>query len=397
MPYFAFTYEALAARVGHLRVMPSVVLEPDRPWVPRWRTLDVRVQRTITFRGVHRHPKFNARKHIQLSYDVLLNLILFRPDVVISLELGSRTLQAMLWRMLPPHRRRKLLFVWVRESTHIAVNRGRLRMLVRRLILRHADGAFVNGEDGRQYVRTFGFPDDRIFVWPSVVPIEPFLEVSGQRSPEHERRLLYIGQLIERKGLVPFLAVLCRWAADHPDRPVSMLVVGDGPLRGALMATRTPANLTLEFAGSVDYDAVAPCYGKAGILAFPTLGDEWGMVVNEALAAAMPVLGSVFSHAVLDLVEEGVTGWRFRSDDAASTYEALDRMFAVDDGGLADMRRECRARGAALTPTFAAEEVVAAVNELWERRCRPCEPEPEPESGASMLPEDVPRRQRCGH
>ncbi len=361
MPYFAHTFEAIATRVGHLRIMPSVILEPDRPWQPQWRALDVQVQKTITLSGLHKHPKFDARKHIHVSYDVLPNLLRFKPDVVISHELGFRTLQALIWRWMPTWRGHRRLYAWVRESTHMAVGRGRLRSILRSLILANVDGVFVNGNDGRDYVRTFSVPEDRIFIWPSVVPVEPFLGQPEQRPPEISRRLLYIGQLIQRKGLLPFIDVLARWARDNPDRQISMLVVGDGPQHQALVSLATPANLALEFTGSIDYDGVAQTYSAAGVLAFPTLGDEWGMVVNEALASAMPVLGSVFSHAVLDLVEEGVTGWRFSSDNAESTYEALNRLFATSDELLADMRRNCRNRGRALTPSFAASEVLGAI------------------------------------
>ena len=53
---------------------------------------------------------------------------------------------------------------------------------------------------------------------------------------------------------------------------------------------------------------------KVGVLVFPTLADEWGLVVNEALAAGVPVLGSLYSQAVEELVRDGENGWTFRPD-----------------------------------------------------------------------------------
>ena len=57
---------------------------------------------------------------------------------------------------------------------------------------------------------------------------------------------------------------------------------------------------------------MAEVYAKASLFAFPTLADEWGVVVNEAMAAGLPVLGSIYSQAVEELVEDGVSGWVFR-------------------------------------------------------------------------------------
>src|SRR5436190_875726 len=66
-------------------------------------------------------------------------------------------------------------------------------------------------------------------------------------------------------------------------------------------------------------------YSQAGILVFPTLADEWGLVVVEAMAAGLPVLGSLHSQAVEDLVTDGLDGWTFRPDDCASLRSALNR------------------------------------------------------------------------
>ena len=60
------------------------------------------------------------------------------------------------------------------------------------------------------------------------------------------------------------------------------------------------------------HERMAEVYAKASLFAFPTLADEWGVVVNEAMAAGLPVLGSIYSQAVEELVEDGVSGWVFR-------------------------------------------------------------------------------------
>ena len=63
-----------------------------------------------------------------------------------------------------------------------------------------------------------------------------------RRVPRH---LLYVGQLIERKGIVPFVAALGRWGRRHPDEQVTLEIVGEGPDSAHLAALGLPDNVAL--------------------------------------------------------------------------------------------------------------------------------------------------------
>src|SRR2546423_6196921 len=111
----------------------------------------------------------------------------------------------------------------------------------------------------------------------------------------------------------------------------------------------------MRFLRSVAYEKLPDVYALAGILVFPTLADEWGVVVNEALAAGLPVLGSRYSQAVEELVMDGVTGWTFRPDRGTEMYAALERAMSAPDAQLEEMRRMGRKRIQVLRPEFGAE------------------------------------------
>ena len=74
---------------------------------------------------------------------------------------------------------------------------------------------------------------------------------------------------------------------------------------------------------------------------FPTLSDTWGLVVNEAMAMGLPVLGSVKSQAVTELIEDGVSGWWFDPTSPQDLERAVDRALA---GFGRDARGNRRAR-----------------------------------------------------
>ena len=57
-------------------------------------------------------------------------------------------------------------------------------------------------------------------------------------------------------------------------------------------------------------------YGVADIMVVPSMRDEWGLVMNEAMAASLPVIASDRAGATHDLIEHGVNGYRFSAGEA---------------------------------------------------------------------------------
>ena len=125
-----------------------------------------------------------------------------------------------------------------------------------------------------------------------------------------------------------------------------------------------PDNLRPSFLGNRPYEEVPGILAECDILVFPTLLDEWGLVVNEAMAVGLPVLGSIYSQAVEELVAEGRTGWVYDPLDDASAAAAVERALAAPPETLAAMRAEARQRIAALTPDTAARRIADAVRLL---------------------------------
>lgn len=364
-PYRVSLYWALWRRLRNFKILISTPMEPNRPWLPQLIDLPIILQRSVTLKERQRHPSgFTEEAYIHIPYDTLLLLFGERPEVVISGEFGLRTLQSAVYRTLNPRSR---LLVWATLSDRTEQGRGLLRRILRRWILRRADGILVNGEAGARYIRTLGYPEERIFWVPYTTDVMAFANCPLSRSSEEAYRLIYVGQLIERKGVEPFLRTLVEWAEKHLERRVEFWIVGDGPLRGVLSQLGKPQNMTTHLLGAKSYSELPGIYAQCGILAFPTLADEWGLIVNEAMAAGLPILGSVYSQAVEELVEEGVNGWVFRPDVAQEMYAAVDRALNTPQEELAEMRERARKRALDLTPDVVADRIVATIQKVLVR------------------------------
>ena len=140
-----------------------------------------------------------------------------------------------------------------------------------------------------------------------------------------------------------------------------MWFAGDGPLRPALESMETDS-LSLRFLGHVSYEQLPEIYASADLLVLPTLSDEWGLVVNEALGVGVPVLGSLYSQAVSDLVEDGMNGWTFYPDRPEDVYSVLDHAMQTPPDALRHMREAAVSKMLDLTPDKVADRFVEVIS-----------------------------------
>lgn len=165
---------------------------------------------------------------------------------------------------------------------------------------------------------------------PSSGPAPPRLRVPG--SP---MRLLFAGRLVERKGVDVLLQAL---ALLDPSLPITLSVVGDGPIRPRLEeeAVRLGLDQRVHFAGFVSSDELGRHFEECDALLLPAKIDEkgdtegLGVVLIEALSLRRPVIASR-AGGILDIVEDGRTGLLVPPGDAQALAEAILRYFTDPD------------------------------------------------------------------
>jgi len=358
-PYLLPVLQRLSSQVAELHIFVSTEMEADRPWKLDWGGLQVTVQKTMTVAVSRRQPSgYSVPGYLHFSYDTIPLLRQYKPDIVISSQLGPRTLQSFLYcKMFRSVR----LITWADLSERSECGTGKTRSAIRRILLQSSDAVLVNGSSGARYVERLGARAKTVFRVPFVRDMDDICSLPLTREGAVSHRLLYVGQLTERKGIHLFLAALKRWSCRRPQHPYECWVAGEGPLQQELQQSIRSQNLNVKFLGQVPFDDIFRTYGLAGIFVFPTLEDTWGVVVNEALAAGVPVLGSQYSQAVEELVQDGVNGWSFRPDKSEEMDAALERALNTSEPALCQMRVAARARVAHLAPEFAANRMIEAI------------------------------------
>jgi len=321
-----------------------------------WGVVAVTVQRSINQfripRRVHGHWEMSE---LHIPYDTYQKLKEFRPDVIISGQLGARTIFAALYRKF---NRKVKLILSATLSNYSEEKRSWVRRVLRKWTIRNIDGAFVNGKSGEEYLRKLGY-DGPLYYVPYSIDAEIFK--NEVYFPQEPVRLLSAGALIPRKGTVLFTENLIRWCVNHPQKQIIFRVIGNGIEWAKLNKLVLPPNLTLELQPKVAQLELAKSYKASDIFVFPTLEDEWGVTVNEAMNAGLPVLGSIYGQAVTELITEGQNGWLYDAKNEESVYGALDRALHCSVDELKSMSTSALEVIANISPEKIADRVINAV------------------------------------
>jgi glycosyltransferase involved in cell wall biosynthesis len=145
--------------------------------------------------------------------------------------------------------------------------------------------------------------------------------------------VLFAGQLLERKGILPLLDV---WSAMSVEERggCELWIAGTGPLASEVQRHIATARLgSVRVLGAVSPAGLAAVFARTSLLVMPSLVEVWGMVVNEAMAGGIPVLVSEHCGAA-ELVLDGVNGALFDPRDVnvfrARLVEWIARSKAID-------------------------------------------------------------------
>lgn len=164
------------------------------------------------------------------------------------------------------------------------------------------------------------FPEPRHFNIPYFCELAPFAAAAKTRTVRSEVTFLFCGQMIARKGVDLLLAAFARL------ENARLLLVGREAELPALLAS-LPATVRerIDYAGFQPPEELPRFFAQADVFVLPSRYDGWGVVVNQALGAGLPILCSDEVGAGYDLVEEEINGLVFRAGDVNSLAEKMAR------------------------------------------------------------------------
>jgi glycosyltransferase involved in cell wall biosynthesis len=293
-----------------------------------------------------------------------------RPRAVVCVGYADREISgAMAWAL-----RRDVPLVTCSDSTHDDEPRRSGKEALKRRVVAAFDAALVSGHRAHAYLDSLGVKGDRRFQPWDVVDNAHF-ERGADRSRAKEtavrtalnlpsRYFLCVARFVEKKNLVRLIEAYARYVGRAGRNTWSLVLSGAGPLEATLRNCVVRAGLEdrVHFPGFLQYQDLPAWYGLAGAFVLPSTSDQWGLVVNEAMASGLPVLVSSRCGCAPDLVHEGGNGFTFDPVDTAQLAGRLDTLAEMEPIRRAAMGLLSREIVKAYSPEAFAEGLHAAID-----------------------------------
>jgi glycosyltransferase involved in cell wall biosynthesis len=248
--------------------------------------------------------------------------------------------------------RRGIPMVVMSESSRLDEPRTRGKEAIKRRIAGLYSAGLVGGQRHVQYLVELGMPRERIFFGYDVVDNDYFRqkaeEVRSKRSEVRqkcalpENYFLASARFIEKKNLSCLISAYAEYrrrskAGDRRSdigeqaAPWDLVLVGDGPLKSDLC--RLISNLRLEkhvhLPGFKPYDELPVYYALANAFVHASTSEQWGLVVNEAIASGLPLIISSRCGCAPELAQGN--GFTFDPTDEHELTARLLEMASLSD------------------------------------------------------------------
>jgi glycosyltransferase involved in cell wall biosynthesis len=222
------------------------------------------------------------------------------------------------------------------NETHAGTVQARgMKAWFKQQVVTRFHAGFVGGEPQRRYFASLGLPTEKIYTGYDAVDNDYFAkrvdEVRSQGSefrhqydlPEHY--FLSLGRFVFKKNLAILIRAYRKFLDANPQTKTHLVLVGSGEeeprLRALCAELKLPtydhrgASSTIgnsgsksdspqvHFYGFRQIDENPVFYALADAFVLPSLYEEWGLVVNEAMASGLPVAVSETAGCAEDLLE----------------------------------------------------------------------------------------------
>ena len=296
-PYRVPIFQKLGRIPGiDLRVIFCSRREPNRLWdLP-----------PLDFPHVFLKERFVSvgERYIHNNLDVISALRDFAPHVVVTDGFNPTHLYGF-------------LYAWIRRLVHVPMTDGTdvseqalsaVHRAVRRFVFARSHAYVSASAGGDRLYQNYGVPASRCFH--SCLCVDNAVFSPGQNTEEENFDFIFCGRM--EPGKSPLFALNVALAvAKKLGRQIRILFVGSGSQEESVRraAALQPELLDAQFNGFAAQQELPSLYRSARIFLFPTLGDVWGVVANEACAAGLPVIVSPQAGVAGELVLDGQNGY----------------------------------------------------------------------------------------
>jgi glycosyltransferase involved in cell wall biosynthesis len=258
--------------------------------------------------------------------------------------------------------RNRVPAVMLSESNEFDEARTALKEWMKRQIVALCSAGLAGGTPQADYLAKLGLPRERIFLGYDVVDNKYFSTKAAELQTLNSKLRTSLGlpenyflaccRFGKKKNLPRLIEAYCLYRKKAEMLKTEnlkaeiwdLVLLGDGPLRETLNSQLSTLNLRncVHLPGAKSYTDTPAYYGLANAFIHASTTEQWGLVVNEAMASGLPVLVSNRCGCAPDLVQEDVNGFTFDPINVEQLAQLMLRIsdfrFPISDFGAASAR-----------------------------------------------------------
>lgn len=252
---------------------------------------------------------WHALKHCDV---VFVGISYAHPDII-----------ALSWLL----RLRGCKTVMITDSKFDDMPRLAVREWGKSLLLKSYSAAIVAGRRQREFVRMLGFGNRPILPGCDTVGVKRIRQEAGDAADclYEQRNFICVARFVAKKNLFGLIDGYARYVALAAGSPRKLVLAGSGPLEERLRAYCDAKNLSdlVEFTGFLDSVQVSRRLAASLALILISTEEQWGLVVNEAVALGIPVIVSHAVGAGDSLVRNLINGFVFEAAASEGPARAM--------------------------------------------------------------------------
>lgn len=264
--------------------------------------------------------------HLSLPFSLLFKLIKHAPDVIIITGYDSfQYWEALLYAKLF----NKKTVMWNGSTLLSSRLNNKIINRIKKYFICLFDSYYTYGTQATKYLEFFGANSAKIITGTNTIDTQWYRNNIIDNAKNTEViKLLYVGQLIERKGLDNTILALAKITKTN----WQLTIVGSGVDENLLKQLVKSYNLEdkINFVGFKQPKEVIYFYQVSDVFLMPSYNEVWGLVVNEALASGLFCLSSKYAGVSFDLIEQGVNGYTIDPKNIDDIADKIELIFTKD-------------------------------------------------------------------
>lgn len=200
---------------------------------------------------------------------------------------------------------------------------------VKRAIYSNVDAILCPAEDWLPTFQHWGFNKEAVFFGEDVVDNSFWNKKADYTKSLPKHYFLTVGRQIERKNFIGLLNAFYSMQTSNPESKYELVLIGNGPQRESL-ENSVPDQLKnkVHFIDFQSQEDLREIYQRASVFILPSQSEQWGLVVNEAMAAGLPVIVSRQCGCAASLVQQN--GFLFHANDTEQLVRILQKVDSLE-------------------------------------------------------------------